>query len=332
MSELPNPRTRFAEPVVESGADPYVIIHDDSFYYCHVIDDSAIYIRRAPSLDTIGKAKPVKIWEPPVDSPFRGSMWAPEVHTINGKWYIYFAAGKRDEHFSNQRMYVLEGEGNDPQLATYTFKGKITDTSDQWAIDGTVLSMQNDEKYFVWSGWPSKDNMIQNIYIAKMANPWTLEGERVCIASPVFPWEQRGLGINEGPQIVPKGSRRSIIYSASHSTTDYYCLGQISLIGSNPLDPTHWVKHPLPIYESHKGLIAPGHASFILTPDQNYGWMIFHTARRAGSGWDRQVRLAAFALDDDMLFTFIKSSSLLSLDRPRRALTNLLNKMVRLKS
>ncbi|MDB5162739.1 MAG: oxidoreductase [Candidatus Saccharibacteria bacterium] len=328
MSELPSHRTHFKEPVVESGADPYVIIHDDAFYYCHVINDAGIFIRKADTLDTIGKAEPVKIWEPPVDSIFEGSMWAPEVHNLDGKWYIYFAAGERDEHYSNQRMYVLEGEGDDPQTTSYELKGKITDTSDEWAIDGTILNMENDERYFVWSGRPTVENRSQNLYISKMQNPWTLEGERVAIASPVYDWEQRGGSINEGPQIVPKGDQRSIVYSASHSTGDYYCLGQVSLVGTDPLDPTHWVKRPTPVYESHGKLVAPGHASFILTPDENYGWMIFHTARKAGAGWDRQVRLAAFALESDLSLKFIEDTSILKLDK----LIGLLNKMIKYRS
>ena len=36
--------------------------------------------------------------------------------------------------------------------------------------------------------------------------------------------------------------------------------------------------------------------SFLLTPDEKRGWMIFHTARAPGAGWDRQIRLEAFTL------------------------------------
>jgi GH43 family beta-xylosidase len=327
MSTLPKLRTRFPEPIVESGADPYVIVHEGYFYYCHVLKDQAIYIRKAKSLDQIGNAEAVQIW-PLAGQPLGESIWAPELHLLDGKWYIYFADGKIDEHFTQQRMYVLEGTGDDPQTATYQLRGKITDTTDQWAIDGTVLNMPDGQRYFVWSGWETVDNMVQNLYIAKMANPWTLAGKRVRIASPIYPWELNGpVAINEGPQVLPQGDKRHIIYSASHSLTDDYCLGQLTLVGNDPLDPTHWVKHTQPVYESHKGLIAPGHASFILTPDEEYGWMIFHTARHTGSGWDRQVRLAAFQINAEGTPVFLPTSSLFDLFKPHMPLIELLDKI-----
>lgn len=328
MTNLPQPRTRFKEPVVDSGADPYVIIHDDYFYYCHVIKDEAIYIRRAKTLDAIGTAEAVMVWRPPAGQEYSESLWAPELHHLDGKWYIYFAAGKQDKHYSNQRMYVIEGIGLDPLSAEYSFKGKITDTVDEWAIDGTILQLSNNDRYFVWSGRAVTDNLIQNLYIARMTNPWTLDGQRICIASPIYDWEKHGFGINEGPQILPQDSKRHIIYSASHSVTDYYCLGQITLVGGNPLDPTHWIKHPRPVFESHKGIIAPGHASFILTPDEAYGWMIFHAARSAGSAWDRQVRLRAFKILANGTPDFMQTAKLIDVAGTYSKVLKLLDKIV----
>lgn len=49
-------KTKFQEPVVESGADPYVVLRNDWFYYCYAIKGQAIYIRKACTLDEIGSA------------------------------------------------------------------------------------------------------------------------------------------------------------------------------------------------------------------------------------------------------------------------------------
>ncbi len=326
MPSLPKLKTRFPEPVVDAGADPYVVLHNDCFYYCHVINDQAIYIRRAESLESIGTAKAVQVWPAPGE-PLRESAWAPELHFLDGKWYIYYADGPKGEPYAEQRNYVLEGDGDDPLYATYTFKGKIADTTDQRAIDGTVLTMDDGRRYFLWSGWESNENMIQNLYIAEMANPWTIIGERVRIASPVFDWEKHRIGVNEGPQILPQGKQRHVIYSASHTETDHYCLGQLTLVGDDPLEPTHWIKRPNPIYESHKGLISPGHASFILTPEEKYGWMIFHTARHAGAGLDRQVRLAAFKMMEDGSVNFMPTKNVLDEVSKRLPLVRLLKKL-----
>lgn len=293
---LPEFKTRFPHPVLEAGADPYVVLHDHHVYYIHVIDDRAIYIRKAAKLDELAAAEPVQVWPKPGD-PLRESLWAPELHLLDGRWYIYFADGPRDALYTSQRMYVVVGDGDDPQTAQYELIGKVATPSDQWAIDGTVLTMADERRYFVWSGWATQTDMNQNLYIAAMVNPWTLAGERVKISSPIFDWERHGpVAVNEGPQVLPQGTARHIIFSASHSTTDQYCLGELSLIGADPLDPTHWVKHPEPVFQTHDDLISPGHASFLLTEDETRGWMIFHTARSRHSGWDRQIRLESFTL------------------------------------
>lgn len=305
MASLPEIDTSFANPIVKSGADPCVVDTGEEFAYCRVVNDAAVYIAKSGSLETIGQVELKRVWEPTPGHPCSESLWAPELHRLDGKWYIYVAGGRIAERDVNHRMYALEGIGDDPQVATYNLKAKVAVGTDQWAIDGTVLTMPNKDRFFVWSGRENYDDMEQHLYIAQMANPWTLIGEGVRISSPIHDWERRGGGINEGPFALSQGERRHLIFSASHSLTDHYCLGQLSLTGDNPLDPEHWVKWPQPIFKSHNGLIAPGHASFLQSPDQSWGWMVYHTARRPGAGWDRQVRLAAFILQEDGSLDFM---------------------------
>jgi GH43 family beta-xylosidase len=52
------------------------------------------------------------------------------------RYYIYVAID--DGNNANHRMYVLEGDTNDP-LLPFTFVGKLNTPDDNWAIDGTVL-------------------------------------------------------------------------------------------------------------------------------------------------------------------------------------------------
>jgi hypothetical protein len=44
----------------------------------------------------------------------------------------------------------------------------------------------------IWSGWEGDQNGAQNIYIARLTNPWTVEGPRARISRPAFPWEKVG--------------------------------------------------------------------------------------------------------------------------------------------
>jgi hypothetical protein len=62
-------------------------------------------------------------------------------------------------------------------MGTGFFKGKISDRSDNWAIDPSVFEYKN-QWYMIWSGWEENKNGQQNIYIAKMKNPWTIGGKK----------------------------------------------------------------------------------------------------------------------------------------------------------
>ncbi len=60
----------------------------------------------------------------------------PELYRWGNKWYIYFAADAGDN--ASHRIYVVENDNDDPIDGTWTFKGKISDSSDKWAIDPTI--------------------------------------------------------------------------------------------------------------------------------------------------------------------------------------------------
>ena len=53
----------------------------------------------------------------------RDSLWAPEMHRINNKWYIYFAAD--DGNMDNHQIYVIENEADIPTEGKFVMKGRI---------------------------------------------------------------------------------------------------------------------------------------------------------------------------------------------------------------
>lgn len=162
----------FRNPIVATGADPWVIYHQGFYYYCSIARDDGIQIAKAQNLHEIGLATPQRVWRSPPGTDFSSQVWAPELHFLDGRWYIYFAASRGDN--ASHRMYVLESEGADP-LGTYFFKGKIAAATDRWAIDGTVWEPGDGKRYFLWSGWDEGHDVQQNLYIAPMINPWTLK-------------------------------------------------------------------------------------------------------------------------------------------------------------
>lgn len=219
------------------------------------------------------------------------------MHYIDDKWYVYFATESAER---DHRMYVLENASPDPFEGTWELKGQVKDPHDDWAIDGTVLQVEG-QLYFAWSGWEDDQGGKQIIFIARMSNPWTIASERVEISRPEYDWEtnHRPL-INEGPQFMIKNNTINLVYSASGSWTDDYCLGLITAdVSADLMDPNSWTKREQPIFQSANGLFGPGHHSFTSSPDGKEDWIVYHTAKWSGAGWTRLVRAQPFTWHDD---------------------------------
>ncbi len=281
-----------ANVLIRDGEDPWVISHEGSFYYCTVDRlKQDILISKFDKLEEMATAELVNVCPGNGETlPEFLEIWSPELQFIDGKWYIYFALynGKNGE----ERMWVLEALTDDPQGA-YMLKGKLNVPTDRWAIDGSVLEDANNEKYFIWSGWEENVNTCQNIYIAKMQNPWTIATDRFCISKPEYDWEKKGYPhVNEGPQVLIHNGKIFIIYSASGSWTDDYCLGQLTYTGGDLLKASSWHKEPQPVFSKTDTIFGPGHASFVRADDKDY--IIYHAARSSNAGWARQIRAREF--------------------------------------
>ena len=198
-------------------------------------------------------------------------------------------------------MFVVENANADPFAGSFTWRGQITDATNKWAIDGTVLELPSGQLYFIWSGWQGDVDERQILYIAHMSNPWTIDSGRVEIARPVFSWEVNHRPfVNEGPQVAIRNGVISLVYSASGSWTNDYCLGLItSSVNSDPMKASSWQKRSEPIFRSANSIYGPGHHSFTKSKDGREDWIIYHSARYSGSAWKRQVRAQKFTWNAD---------------------------------
>lgn len=291
----------FTNPIVSNGPDPWVFQKDDVYYYTHTMGNR-IGIYKTTAISELGEKSSKTVWTPPATGPYSRNIWAPELHFISGKWYFYFAADDGDD--KNHRMYVIENESSDPSVGTWEFKGQINDTSDKWAIDGTVFD-HDGQLYFIWSGWRgNNDPGIQQLYIAKMTDPWTIEGERVMISEPIYGWEKNGL-VNEGPQILKNYvGDVFLIYSASGCWTDDYNLSMLSLKdGGDPLNSDSWAKKPDPVFvkKASSNAYGPGHNSFFKSPDGTEDWIIYHANPFSGQGCggNRSTRIQKFTWTEE---------------------------------
>jgi GH43 family beta-xylosidase len=296
----------FVNPVLKSGPDPWVV-YRDGFYYEMNTTAVNLTIRRARSVADLQQAERKIVWVPPPNTPYSAQIWAPELHFVRGKWYIYFAAdsGKNETH----RNWVLENASADPLAGEWVFKGQLTDKTNKWAIDPSVFE-DGGRLYALWSGWPGDKNGKQDIYIAEMENPWTIKGKRVKLSAPHYRWEKVGtesppyVGVNEGPEMLKHGGKLFLVYSASGCWTDQYALGVLMAnAGSNVLNPKSWKKSRHPVFTSNPEgqAYSPGHNSFFKSPDGKEDWIIYHANPAPGLGCkdQRSPRIQPFTWNTD---------------------------------
>jgi GH43 family beta-xylosidase len=198
-----------------------------------------------------------------------GFIWAPEIHFVQGKWYIYFGAGDAKDNWKI-RLYTLENASANPLEGDWTEKGQIDTGMDSFALDPTTFE-QDGQQYLVWAqkDLKMKGDVHSNIYIAKMDTPWSITGPAVMLSTPEFPWECVRFKVNEGPEVLQKNGHIFITYSASGIGSEY-CMGMLTADASaDLLDPKSWAKSPEPVFQSspENSQYGPGHNCFTTTPD-----------------------------------------------------------------
>ena len=225
---------KYNEPWILQRADPYVYRHTDGTYYftASVPEYDRIVLRRAAHLADLADAEEHEVWHKHESGPQSIHIWAPELHYLFGKWYLYYAGGDKDDIWAI-RPYVLECE----------VKGS-------W--------------YYIWAEKVGVGRQISNLYIARMKNGYTLDSVQVLLTTPDYDWERHGFWVNEGPAVIQKDGKVFMTYSAS-DTGVHYCMGMMTAdADADLLDPLSWKKERYPVLTSSEkaGIYGPGHNSF----------------------------------------------------------------------
>lgn len=275
--------TIYQDVWIPQRADPYVYRHTDGSYYftASLPAYDGIALRRAAGLEELAQAKEVMIWKKHTSGPMSEHVWAPELHYLEGKWYIYFAAGEA-ENIWNIRPYVLECQGSDPLTDEWVEKGMLQCSEEDefsfraFSLDTTIFENQG-KNYCIWAEKVGVGRQISNLYIAQLESPTKLKTVQVLLTTPDYDWERKGFWVNEGPAVLKHDGRIYVTYSASDTGVNY-CMGMLSIDEKEDvLDPRNWRKERMPVLKSDesKGIYGPGHNSFTTDADGN-PVLVFH--------------------------------------------------------
>jgi|GEM_PF-1631115 len=273
----------FKNPVLSDGADPFATYKDGYYYYTHTTGGD-VTIWRTKSLTQLQYATKATVWRPTDNPGLCGGanctyVWAPELHYVNNKWYLYVAL--------DFNIYAFEANTQDP-LGAYTLKGYMTG-----GIDPTLFEL-NGKHYFLYNDWL---NGVNGIFIHEMSSPYALTSKRTRIAVPTYNWEinpnSQG-GTNEGAAVLKRNGRIFIAYSVNDWMSENYALGLLTASDTSDLFNTaSWTKSPTPVFQknSTNAVWGPGHNSFTRSPDGMEDWNVYHAKKIQAQDGARNVRI-----------------------------------------
>ncbi|GGN97014.1 hypothetical protein GCM10010112_88830 [Actinoplanes lobatus] len=267
------------DPLISQRADPFITRPVGGMYYFtgSVPEYDRLVVRGATTIAGLAGAEETVIWRRPTSGTMGGHIWAPELHRIGGKWYIYFAAGDAGNVF-RIRTYVMESALDDPRdPAGWTLKGQLITEWDGFTLDATSFTHRG-RQYLVWAQSEPEIAVNTSLYIAEMANPWTFRTKPTRITTPTKSWEIIGYRVNEGPAVLIRNGKVFITFSAS-ATDANYCMGLLSADASDDLlSRSSWTKHPDPIFVSDDRTqrYGPGHNSFTVAEDGETDVLVYH--------------------------------------------------------
>jgi GH43 family beta-xylosidase len=304
----------FNNPIIEQRADPWIYKHSDGFYYftASVPEYDRIILRRAKTIPDLSKAEEKILWKRHDFGEMSIHIWAPEIHYIGGKWYIYFAGGGLGGNVWGIRPYVLECGDKDPMVGRWIEKGMMQKSPydkfsfNDFSLDATTFE-HNGVRYFVWAQKTSEFHNQSNLYIAEMKNPWTIKGKPVMISTPECPWEKIGFWVNEGAAVIKRNYRIFISFSAS-ATDSNYCMGLLTALDTaDLLNDDSWHKFPEPVFKSSEehSQYGPGHNSFTVSEDGTKDILVYHARNYKSIAGDplydpnRHTRVQYFEWNED---------------------------------
>lgn len=265
----------YKNPFITERADPYIVKGDSCYYFTAsypAVNDAEhgydrIILRKGETVASLADAQEKTLWKAHDEGTMARHIWAPEIHKILDKWYIFFAAGDKDNIW-NIRPYVLRCEGTDPYNDKWEEIGKMQacdgdDTSfTSFSLDMTYFEHKG-KHYLIWAEkLPDSSLFLSEI---NPQEPWKLIKKPILLTKPEYDWETIRHRVNEGPAVLKHEDKLIVFFSASGTGAEY-CMGMVYTdIDSDPMQKESWTKQCSPVLstEDLTGEVGPGHNSFV---------------------------------------------------------------------
>ncbi|MFW2513211.1 immunoglobulin-like domain-containing protein [Demequina sp. SO4-13] len=291
----------------EQLADPQVFLFEGSYYLIATNEQgiappggsgrgqAGLFIRKADTIE--GLATAPRNW---ILTDTTNLAWAPEVHQIDGDWYLNWARGGA---WNQVKATVVKlNEGGDPAVQADWDWANAEEVvrSDGSSIqpDGITLDMTYFEVggtwYTMWSDRPitpvtgTADMKIATI---DPADPTRLTSDPVTVIRPHYSWERYSTEVVEGPYALIRDGKIVVSFSGNGVDTTY-AVGQLEAdLDADLLDPASWSRTNAPLLNSANiaGQAGPGHNAYLT---DEHGQLLTAIHARNGSGRNATVRVA----------------------------------------
>jgi len=274
----------FSNPLYQ-GEDPWVMLHEGSYYVCTSgpVDPTAVYVSKSPTL--LDRGEKVKVWQ---DADNYRRVFAPELHFIDGKWYIYFCADVKSEGWRHMAV-VLQAKTDNP-LEGFDCKGVLF-TGDEHgngqANDFTVVTF-NKQLYAFWGSL--SDKYLDGALVAPMDNPTTITAHR----------KEMGLQA-EGPRAIVRGDKLIMTGAAGgFASKSYRLIALMYTPDAGPIDSKASWKPLGTLLHTTADVWGPSRASFTVSRDGTENWVMYHSKIfSADDNGMREVNIQKFTFNSN---------------------------------
>ena len=276
-------------PVAWHKADPCIGKWNGKYYFISTNDqdhEHSIYIREADSIPALVTAQQVKILDAYTYPHLGNLLWAPELHIIKNRLYVFHAGTPQEFLKEQSHVMALRKGGNPVKASDWEMPVRVLkkDGTPLYGEEGITLDMtvfEAGEKYYAcWSQRQFKPvDQGAWLYIALLnaQEPWKLDSDPVLLSVPEYGWANNHTFVDEGPFALKYDGKIYLTFSSA-AVDSTYVVGLLTAEETaDLLDPSVWCKENCPLLSSRsvKGEYGTGHNAYV-TDDDGLVWNTYH--------------------------------------------------------